>query len=283
MPRARLRVRRRWTVAYLLEVWRHRDLLWQLAGRDIRIRYKQTILGTLWVILQPLLTMIIFTLLFGRLGGFDRKLSGNIPYSLYTLAALVPWQVFAAGLINAGNSLVLNQNLITKVYFPRVIVPMANVLATILDFIVSLALLVLLIIGYRLYGIRVPLTAGILLVPLFSIAVYIVALAAGLWLAALNVEYRDVRHAIPFLAQIWMYVTPVAYPSQLIRDRSETLYLLYSLNPMSGLVDGFRWAFFGEPQRIGTGLAISAAVTVVILFTGALYFRSMERRFADVI
>lgn len=263
---------RGWVALELRELWLYRELLFFLAWRDIKLRYKQTALGAAWAILQPLLTMVIFSVIFGQLAKLP---SDGIPYPIFTYTALLPWQLFAFALTNSSNSLINSQNLISKVYFPRLIIPLASTLAGVIDF--AFAFLVLL--GMMAYYRMVPTTA-IAYLPLFLILALLSALAVGIWLSALSVEYRDVRYIVPFLTQFWMYATPIAYSSSLI---PENWRLLYGLNPMTGVVEGFRWALLGMQTSGGIMIAVSAAVVVVMFISGLYYFRRMENNFADVI
>lgn len=261
-----------WRALDLAEFWRYRGLLLFLTLRDIQLRYKQTALGLAWAVLQPLATMAVFTIFFGKLAKLP---SDDRPYALFVLAALVPWQLFAYALTQSGNSLVAEQRLITKVYFPRLIIPVASVLSGLVDFFVTLLLLV----GMSAwYG--VPFTAAMLTVPLWAAFALVTALAFGLWLAALNVQYRDVRYTIPFLLQFWMFVTPVAYPSSLV---PEAYRAWYGLNPMAGVVEGFRWALLGTEAPIWSLIGVSALVVAGLLTGGLFYFRRLEKTFADVI
>jgi len=254
------------------EIWAYRELLYFLVWRDIKVRYKQTALGAAWVIIQPLLTMVVFTLFFGNLAKVP---SDGIPYPLFAFAGLVPWTLFAYSLTESSGSLVANQNLITKVYFPRLIIPLASVLAGLVDFAISFSVLLLLMLYYGV----VP-TIYVLTVPLFVVMAVLAALSVGIWLSALNVEFRDVRYTIPFLTQLWMFLTPLAYASSLIPDRWK---LIYGLNPMAGVVEGFRWALLGRTPSPGFLVAASAPVVLVLLIGGILYFRRMEKTFADVV
>jgi lipopolysaccharide transport system permease protein len=254
------------------ELWAYRELLYFLVWRDIKVRYKQTLLGAVWVILQPLLTMVVFTLFFGNLAQVP---SDGIPYPLFSFAGLVPWTLFAYSLTESSGSLVTNQNLITKVYFPRLIIPLASVLAGLVDFAISFAVLLLLMLYYGI----VP-HAAALTVPLFVIFAVVAALSIGIWLSALNVEFRDVRYTIPFLTQFWMFITPLAYASSLVPARWR---LVYGLNPMAGVVEGFRWALLGKTSAPSVLLAASVAAVILLLVGGTYYFRRMERTFADVV
>jgi len=260
-----------WVSLRLGELWEYRELLYFLVWRDIKVRYKQTALGAAWAILQPVLTMVVFSVFFGRLAKVP---SDGIPYPVFALAALVPWQLFAYAVSESTNSLVVSQNLIKKVYFPRLVIPVASVLAGLVDFAISFVALIGLM---AYYGIR-P-TPAIAILPLFILLAVASALCVGLWLSALNVEFRDVRYTIPFLTQFWMFLTPVAYPSSLIPEKWRAVF---GLNPMAGVVEGFRWALLGKATSLGSLLAVSVAVVVVLLFGGLVYFRRMESTFADV-
>ncbi len=271
LPVLRIEPSSGWVSLRLGELWEYRELLYFLVWRDIKVRYKQTALGAAWAILQPVLTMVVFSVFFGRLAKVP---SDGIPYPLFALAALVPWQLFAYAVSESTNSLVVSQNLIKKVYFPRLVIPIASVLAGLVDFAISFVALIGLM---TYYGIR-P-TPAIAILPLFILLAVASALCVGLWLSALNVEFRDVRYTIPFLTQFWMFVTPVAYPSSLIPEKWRTVF---GLNPMAGVVEGFRWALLGKATSLGSFLAVSIAVVVVLLFGGLVYFRRMESTFADV-
>jgi lipopolysaccharide transport system permease protein len=261
-----------WIALNLRDLWDYRELLYFLVWRDIKVRYKQTVLGAAWGILQPVMTMLVFSIFFGRLAGVP---SDNIPYPIFTYAALLPWQLFSYALTQSGNSLVVNQQLITKVYFPRIFLPISAVLAGLVDF--ALAFLVLLAMMVY-YGIA-P-TVAMFSAPVFVLLAIATALAVGLWLSALNVEYRDVRYVIPFLAQLWLFATPIAYPSSLIPEQWR---IWYGLNPMAGVVEGFRWALLGKSTEFGAMIWISALVVALLLISGLFYFRRMEKTFADVV
>jgi lipopolysaccharide transport system permease protein len=274
-PVVYLRPPGRWTRPNLDDLWEYRDLLYFLVWRDIKVRYKQTALGAAWAILQPLLTMVAFSVFFGRLAKVP---SDGIPYPVFAYAALLPWQLFAYAMTEAGNSLVGSQNLITKVYFPRLVIPIAAVLGGLVDFGISFVVLLLLMAGY---GIR-P-TIAVVTIPLFILLVIATALGVGLWLSALNVRYRDVRYTIPFLTQFWLFLTPVAYPSSLVPAKWR---VIYGLNPMAGVVEGFRWALLGRkdaPGPIGPMLAVSVLIVAALLAGGVYYFRRTEASFADTI
>jgi lipopolysaccharide transport system permease protein len=261
----------RWTSIGFRELWDYRELLYFLTLRDIKVRYKQTALGAAWAVIQPVFMMVVFSLFFGRLAGIK---SDGIPYPIFTFCALLPWQLFAHALTESSNSLVANERLITKVYFPRLVVPMAAVLGGLVDFAVAFVILL----GMMFYYGIVP-TWAIVTLPGFILLAIMTALGVGLWLSALNVQYRDVRYTINFLIQFWLFATPVAYPSSIVPERWRALY---GLNPMAGVVEGFRWALLGNKPP-GAMLAVSVAVVIVILVGGLYYFRRMEQQFADVV
>ena len=261
-----------WTGLDFAELWKYHELLYFLAWRDIKVRYKQTVLGATWAILQPLATMIVFSLFFGRLAGIE---SDGAPYPIFAFTALVPWTFFAYGMVQSANSLVGSENLIKKVYFPRLIIPLSTVLSGVVDF--CLAFLILLVL-MLFYGIS--LTLNILWLPLFMALAVVTALGVGLWLAALNIQYRDVRYTIPFLTQLWMFITPIAYPASLLPGSWRTLY---AINPMVGVVEGFRWSLLGTGSRPGLMFGVSGVASLLLLISGAFYFRRMEATFADVI
>ena len=261
-----------WALPDLAELWQNRELLYFLIWRDIKVRYKQTAVGAAWAVVQPLLMMVVFTLFFGRVAGIS---SGDVPYPIFTFSALLPWQLFALGLTLASTSLVVNERLITKVYFPRILVPTAAVLAGLLDFGIAF----LLLIGMMIYFGIVPALA-VFALPLFLLLAVITALGLSYWLSALDVQYRDVRYTIPFLVQIWLLATPVFYPSSLISERWQ---FLLALNPMAGVVEGFRWALLGQGGTPEPMVAVSALVAVVMFVGGVLYFRRVERYMADVV
>ncbi len=267
-----IRPTRGWRHIDLFEIWQYRELLYFLSWRDIKVRYKQTIFGAGWAIMQPFLTMVVFSLFFGRLA---RIPSDGVPYPIFSYAALIPWTFFANGLVQSTNSLVSNANLIRKVYFPRILLPVSVVISGIVDFI--LAFIVLL--GMMLfYGIA-P-TANVIWLPFFLFLALITSLGVGIWFTAMNTQFRDVSYAVPFLAQAWLFITPIAYPSSLLPEPWRTLY---GINPMAGVVEGFRWALLGINTAPGFIIFVSALVSVVILITGIFYFRRMEKTFADVI
>jgi lipopolysaccharide transport system permease protein len=256
----------------LRELWDYRDLLLFLAWRDISIRYKQTVLGTAWAVIQPVLTMVIFTIFFGNMAGVP---SEGVPYPLFSFAALLPWQYFSTTLGNAANSMVNNSNLLSKVYFPRLLIPVTSLLPPAVDFAIAFVVLLGMMFFYR-----VAPTWNVLWLPAFMGLVVVTALGAGLWFAAMNVKYRDVRYIVPVLVQFGLFVSPVAYPSRLVPERWRALY---ALNPIAGVIEGFRWALLGTDTAPGPLIAVSSVAAVVLLVTGLFYFRHTEKTFADVI
>jgi lipopolysaccharide transport system permease protein len=262
---------RGWSALNLREIWHYRELLYFLVWRDIKVRYKQTFLGATWAVLQPFLTMVVFSIFLGYLAKMP---SDGLPYPLFTYTALLPWQLFAYALTEASNSVVNNQRVITKIYFPRLIVPLASVLSGLVDF--GIAFVVLL--GMMLFY-QVPLTWRLVALPPLILLALASALAVGLWLSALNVQYRDVRYVLPFLAQFWFFMTPIAYPTSLV---PEAWRPLYALNPMVGVVEGFRWALLGTDTQVGPVLVISIVAVTLLLVGGLFYFRRLEFTFADV-
>lgn len=254
------------------EIWRYRELLYFLTWRDIKVRYKQTLFGATWAVLQPFLLMVVFTIFFGR---FARISSGDIPYPLFVYTGLVPWTFFSQSLGAASQSLVRNTELVSKIYFPRLLLPLSAAGSFVLD----LAIASVLLVGLMLYYEYEP-WLSIVWLPLFSLLALVTAVGLATWLSALNARYRDVQYAVPFLIQVWLFVSPVIYPSSLVPARWR---LWYGLNPVVGVVDGFRWAFLGEPSLDLPVLAASASVSVLVLISGLFYFRSTERTFADVI
>src|SRR6266436_9761794 len=261
-----------WTSIGFRELWDYRELLYFLTLRDIKVRYKQTALGAAWAVIQPFFMMVVFSLFFGRLAGVK---SDGIPYPIFTFCALLPWQLFAHALTESSNSLVANERLITKVYFPRLAVPISAVLGGLIDFAIAFVILLLMMAYYRI----VP-TRAIFALPAFILLAIVTALGVGLWLSALNVKYRDVRYTITFLVQFWLFATPVAYPSSIVPERWR---MVYGLNPMAGVVEGFRWALLGKSQGPGGLLVVSIAVVILIFLGGLYYFRRMEAEFADVV
>jgi lipopolysaccharide transport system permease protein len=267
-----------WAPVDLAELWRYRELIGFLALRDVKVRYKQSLLGIGWAVLQPLFVMVVFSFLFGALLGPGRMPTPEgVPYAISTFCALVPWQLFAAALSSSGNSLVANQNLITKVYFPRLVAPIAPALGALVDFAVAFVVLLgmMLVCGLK------P-GVGILAVPLFALFAVAAALSVSLWLSALNAMYRDVRHVLPFLIQAWMFATPVVYTTaSVMGDQPGWLQILYGLNPMAGVIEGFRWALLGGANPPWELLATSAGAVAALFVGGLFFFRRMERTFAD--
>ncbi len=272
MNRIRIRPSRGWPSLGLKQLYEYRELLYFLVWRDIKVRYKQTVLGATWAIIQPFFTMVVFSVFFG---GLAKVPSDGIPYPLFAFSALLPWQLFAHALTESGNSLVANQHLITKVYFPRLIIPIAALLGGIVDFGIAFIVLLAMMLYYGMFP-----SAAILSLPFFLFLAIATALAVGLWLSVLNVQYRDVRYTIPFLTQFWLFLTPIAYPSSLLPEPWRTVY---GLNPMAGVVEGFRWALLGEAQEPGSLLIVSTIVVFILLVGGLFYFRRMEKTFADVV
>jgi lipopolysaccharide transport system permease protein len=275
-----LRPTRGFSSLNLRDLWVYRELTYFLTWRDLKVRYKQTLLGAAWVVIQPLVQMVVFTILFGRIAGLS---SEGVPYPIFTYTALLPWGLFSKALNDAGRSLVNNRNMITKIYFPRLVIPVSSVLGGVVDF--AIAFLVL--IGMIVYYNNAPgsdftftLTPALLTLPLFLLLALITALAASLWLSSLNVIYRDISYILPFLIQIWFFITPIVYSAS---EVPENLRFIYSLNPMVGVVEGFRWALLGAETAPGPMVAVSAIVALIVLIGGLFYFRRMERTFADMI
>jgi lipopolysaccharide transport system permease protein len=262
-----------WLSLQFGELWRYRELLYFLVWRDIQIKYKQTVIGAAWAIIQPVMTMVIFTFIFG---GLAKIPSDGIPYPIFSFAALVPWGLFSAALGRTSSSVVGAGGLIKKVYFPRLVIPLSSVLSGLVDFGISLVILLILMLVYQITP-----TWNIVLLPFFILLALITALGAGLWLSALNTQFRDIGYIVPFLIQVWMYVTPVIYPTSLIHN--DLLRVLSALNPLSGVIDGFRWALLGADATFGPLTLISIVMALLLLVSGALYFRRMEDSFADII
>jgi lipopolysaccharide transport system permease protein len=256
----------------LAELWRHHELLYFLIWRDIKVRYKQTALGATWAVIQPLFTMLIFTIFFGRLAKVP---SDGLPYTLFSYCGLVPWTFFATGLNQASNSLVGSSNLITKVYFPRLVVPIAAVMAGLLDLTIAGATLFVMM-AYDHHGT----TAHIAWLPLLLLLALVTCLGVSFWFSALNVKYRDIRHVLPFVVQLWMFATPIAYPSSLVPARFRAMY---AINPMVGVIEGFRWALLGTNTAPGLMVIVSSVIAVLVLVSGAYFFRRMETTFADIV
>jgi len=272
LPVTRIEPSKGWVSLKLHELWEYRELLYFLIWRDIKVRYKQTVLGAAWAIIQPFFTMVVFSIFFGRLAKVP---SDGIPYPIFSYCALVPWAFFANGLNQASNSLVASSNLIKKVYFPRLAMPIASVLGGIVDLVLAFIMLV----GMMFYFSMAP-TINVFWLPFYLMLAFVTSLGVSLWLSAMNVQYRDVRHIIPFLTQIWLFATPIVYPSSLL---SEPWRTIYGINPMVGVVEGFRWALLGTKTAPGPMVIVSSLVALGLLVSGALYFRRMEKTFADVV
>lgn len=259
---------------YWRDLWRYRELFYFLTWRDLLVRYKQTVIGIAWALLRPLLTMLVFTIVFGKLANLPSE--GGAPYPILVFAALLPWQFFSNSLSEASNSLIGNANLISKVYFPRLIIPASSIITSFVDFLISGVILVGLMVWYQF----VP-DWRILTLPLFIVLAFAAAMGLGLWLTALNVKYRDFRYVVPFIVQLGLYVSPVGFSSNIVPEKWR---LLYSLNPMVGVIDGFRWAIIGDESNIyWPGFALSVAIVIIALAWGVYYFRKTEKTFADVI
>jgi lipopolysaccharide transport system permease protein len=271
-PRIRLKASNGWRAINVKELWQFRELLYFLSWRDIKVRYKQTALGASWAIIQPFMTMVVFSVFFGKLAKMP---SDGIPYPIFAYVALVPWTFFANGITQSSNSLVQSSSLLKKVYFPRLIVPISSVVSGIVDFIFSFIVLIALMLYYG----YVP-TVHIFWLPLFLLLAFATSLGVGVWLSAMNVQFRDVRYTVPFVTQFWLFATPIAYPSSLL---SEPWRTLYGVNPMVGVVEGFRWALLGSQPSSVSMIALSACVTCMFLIAGLFYFRRMERSFSDVV
>lgn len=269
---SRVKPTRGWVSLGLPELWRYKELLYFFVWRDIKVRYKQTVMGASWAIIQPLFTMVIFSLFFGRLAGVP---SDDLPYPIFSYAALVPWTFFSNGVFQAANSLVGGADMVKKIYFPRLMLPMASVLAGLVDF--SLALIVLF--GMMVFY-RITPSIEIIYLPLLMLLGMITSLGVSFWLSAMNAQFRDVRYVVPFLLQAWLFATPIAYSSSLLKEPWRTLY---GLNPMAGVVEGFRWALLGTGKPPGPIIMVSSLVALVALVSGAYYFRKMEKTFADVL
>ena len=271
-PVIRVSSRQGWLALDVAELWAYRELLYFLVWRDIKVRYKQTVFGALWAVLQPLLTVVVFTLCFGVLAGIP---SGGLPYPIFYFCALLPWTYFAGAMQGATNIMVEQQRVITKVYFPRVLLPIASVVSGLVDFAIAFAALVGIMGWYRM----VP-TIAVVWLPFFVLLTVLTALAVGLWLSALNALYRDVRYVLPFLVQLWMFASPVAYPSSLVPEKWRWLY---GANPIAGVIEGFRWALAGHGEPPGAMLAVSAGAVLLLLLGGLVYFHSVEGTIADVV
>lgn len=269
----RIEPSRGWVALKLAELWGYRELLLFLVWRDIKVRYKQTLLGAAWAIIQPLFTMLVFSLFFGKLAKIP---SDGLPYPVFSYAALVPWNFFAQGLTLSSDSLVGSANLIRKVYFPRLVIPISAVMSGVIDFTIAFTMLLVLMLHYGITP-----TSNIIWLPLLLLLALTTSLGVGLWLSALNVKFRDVKYMVPFLTQFWLFATPIAYPSSLIHEPWQRT--LYGLNPMAGVIEGFRWALLGTKTQPGPMVLVSAAVSIAVLAGGAFYFRRMEKTFADTV
>ena len=272
VPRIRIAPSRGWVSLKLHELWQYRELLYFFVWRDVKVRYKQTVLGVAWAVLQPLFTMVIFSLFLGRLAKIP---SEGVPYPIFSYTALIPWIFFANGINQSTSSVVTGGSLIKKVYFPRLIVPISSVLAGLADFVPAFLVLLGMMVFYGILP-----TLQLFWIPAFLLLALITALGVGMWLSALNVQFRDVRYAVPFLIQCWLFATPIAYPSSLLPEPWKTVY---AINPMVGVVEGFRWALLGTESAPGPMLFVSASAALVLLVSGAFFFRRMERSFADVV
>jgi lipopolysaccharide transport system permease protein len=267
-----LKPARGWAALNLGELWSYRELIYFMTWRDLKVRYKQTVLGAAWAILQPFLSMVVFSVFFGRWLGVP---SGDVPYPVFSYTALLPWGLFAKAVADAGRSLVTNRAMITKVYFPRLTIPLASVLAGIVDFLIAFVVLLGMMWYYDL-----KITSNVWTLPFFLLLALITSLGVGLWLSAMNVFYRDIGYIIPFLTQIWFYLSPIVYSTNTVPEQWQPIY---ALNPMVGVIDGFRWALLGLEPAPGPLLFISSAVAVVLLVSGVVYFRRVERTFADLV
>lgn len=271
-PVVRIRPTKGWVSLRLHELWEYRELLYFFVWRDVKVRYKQTVLGALWAVLQPFVTMVVFSLFFGVLIGVA---SDGVPYPIFTYTALVPWTFFANSLTQATSGMVSNADLLKKIYFPRLALPLARVLAGLIDFVLAFIVLIGLMLFYGITP-----TVNTLWLPLLVLLAVVTATGVGLWFAAMNVQFRDVGYIVPFVAQLWMYATPVVYSSTLLPEPWRTLY---AINPMVGVVEGFRWALLGTETAPGPMVAVSALVAVSLLVSGAYYFKRLEKTFADVV
>ncbi len=272
LPVTRIRPAKGWASLQLKELWHYRELLYFLTWRDLKVRYKQTLLGAAWAVIQPFLTMIIFSIFFGRLAKLP---SDGVPYPIFTYTALVPWTFFSYGLSQGSNSLVGNANLLKKIYFPRMAMPIATVLSGMVDFAIAFVVLIAMMFYYG-----VAPTMHVVWLPFFLLLAFITALGVSFWFSAMNVQYRDIRYAIPFLTQFWLFATPIAYPSSMLH---EPFLALYAVNPMVGVVEGFRWALLGTDTAPDAVIAVSYTVGAALLVSGAFYFRRLERTFADIV
>jgi lipopolysaccharide transport system permease protein len=261
-----------WAALNLKDLWIYRELVYFMTWRDLKVRYKQTLLGASWAVLQPFLTMVVFSIFFG---GLAKVPSDNVPYPIFAFTALLPWTLFSKALLDASKSLVSSSHIITKIYFPRIILPLATILAGIVDFLIAFVVLLGMMVFYKITP-----TVNIWTLPFFLLLTLVTALGVGLWLSALNVLYRDINYATHFITQFWMFITPIAYSSTMIPDKWK---LIYSLNPMAGVVNGFRWALLGIGEGPGANLIVSTVVAIVLLISGLIFFKRTERLFADMV
>lgn len=272
-PYLRIQPSKGWVSLQLKEVWAYRELLYFLTWRDIKVRYKQTVLGATWAIIQPMMTMIVFSLFFGSLAKIP---SDGVPYPIFSYTALVPWTFFATALGASSNSLVGSANLIKKIYFPRLVIPISSVISGSVDFLLAFVVLIIMMLAFGILP-----TLNIIFLPFLLLMAVMTSLGVGLWLSAMNVQFRDVRYTIPFLTQFWLFATPIAYPSSLIENN--LLRTIYGINPMAGVVEGFRWALLGTDTAPGPTIIVSFLAATLLLVSGAFYFRRMEKTFADVV
>ncbi|MEN8145862.1 MAG: ABC transporter permease [Gemmatimonadota bacterium] len=262
-----------WVKLGLREVWEYRELLYFLTWRDIKVRYKQSVLGAAWAIIQPFMAMVVFTIFFGRMANLG---PADVPYPIWNYAAMVPWTFFAFGLTQSSNSLVSSSNLLKKIYFPRLVVPLASTLSGLIDFFIAFLVLIPMMVWYDI----IP-TANVIWLPLLLVLTLVTSLGMGLWLSALNVQFRDIKYTVPFMIQIWLFITPIVYDASNITNKA--WLTLYSLNPMAGVVEGFRWALLGLDTQPGPMILLSSLASIVIFVGGLFYFRRMEKTFADVV
>jgi len=261
-----------WAALNLRDLLLYRELIFFMTWRDLKVRYKQTLLGASWAILQPFLTMVVFSIFFGNLAKVP---SDGVPYPIFSYTALIPWTLFSKALQDASRSLVANSHMITKVYFPRMILPLSSVMAGVVDFLIAFVVLLGMMFFFNIFP-----TVNVLVLPLFLLLALVTSVGVGLWLSALNVLFRDINYVLPFLTQFWMYLTPVAYPSSMVPSEWQ---VIYALNPMTGVVEGFRWALLGTGQPPGIMTLVSSVAAVILLISGMFYFRRMERLFADMV